>query len=713
MNTCIDIKNFRIFDKEGTTIDFCPITILTGCNNAGKSSIVKALCLLKDFCQQMEQDIVLHKQLRLEKYKLDFHKSPNNLMGSFDLVKHNSRMVYNKKTDNTKGESNVQSDDDRIVFEILVESSWLMQRVILHLEFGTLDSDDLKDGYLLEYSIRTLDDNILFRAKRDEGGHKDFSSVKQSLLFFLYSQYAISRWQAEAEYRNASGITPIGQDKEADAYYEAYDKTYDALGGNALRYLFEWQTSHCKYHWKDGQSGSAMPILKQISEYDSFSMNSPMLGVYCYYPCLWELRELKKADIRQEISKRIKSHKESISALEQKAVDMLLDSFEKSDSDYLHEYLSQKEDEKFFNKDIPHFGGGLAFPNFAWDFRSCDEFIDESNLPEEVDWSVVIYAMDVINKVVCGCSKSLIGYNELDCRYYHIMEDNINDFLRSCIEDLFVKMIPGSISYYSTTVVEPHRSYSLEDNNDLSRTLKNYFESKKYWLENKDRHTYNFIKNTKEEDYKPCSFINRWVKKLEIAHHVDIKANETGLVTIHLCRDRNDKKGVLLTELGLGVCQLFTVLLKIEIAILKMETNTVLYEYNNTGLSKDLMSLLRPYNVLKPVTVALEEPECHLHPSLQSKFADMIVEAFKLYGVHFLIESHSEYFIRKLQLLVSGKNISNNDVSLLYVNSASRPEHIPAITDIGLDSDGKLKNEFGAGFFDESERLSRKLYHRQ
>jgi predicted ATPase len=122
------------------------------------------------------------------------------------------------------------------------------------------------------------------------------------------------------------------------------------------------------------------------------------------------------------------------------------------------------------------------------------------------------------------------------------------------------------------------------------------------------------------------------------------------------------------------------------------------------------MSLLRSYNVLKPVTVALEEPECHMHPSLQSKLADMIVEAFKLYGVHFLIESHSEYFIRKLQLLVSDKSISNNDVSLLYVNSASRPEHIPAITDIGLDSDGSLKNEFGPGFFDESLRLSRMLF---
>ncbi len=88
----------------------------------------------------------------------------------------------------------------------------------------------------------------------------------------------------------------------------------------------------------------------------------------------------------------------------------------------------------------------------------------------------------------------------------------------------------------------------------------------------------------------------------------------------------------------------------------------------------------------------------------------MIVEANKNYGIHFIIESHSEYFIRKLQLLVSQKEIDNDEVSLLYVNPADRPFHLPIITDIGMDSDGVLKNEFGHGFFDESFRLSKELF---
>jgi hypothetical protein len=63
-----------------------------------------------------------------------------------------------------------------------------------------------------------------------------------------------------------------------------------------------------------------------------------------------------------------------------------------------------------------------------------------------------------------------------------------------------------------------------------------------------------------------------------------------------------------------------------------------------------------------------------------------------------------------LQLLVSKKDIECNDVSLLYINAANRPSFIPAITDVGLNEDGTLKNEFGKGFFDESILLSKELF---
>ena len=87
-----------------------------------------------------------------------------------------------------------------------------------------------------------------------------------------------------------------------------------------------------------------------------------------------------------------------------------------------------------------------------------------------------------------------------------------------------------------------------------------------------------------------------------------------------------------------------------------------------------------------------------------------MIDAYENYGIHFMVESHSEYLIRKLQLSVAQKEVKNESISLLYVNSATRPSYMPMISDIGIDKNGNLKNEFGSGFFDEALRLSRELF---
>jgi AAA15 family ATPase/GTPase len=47
--TKLGIQNFRVFGSETMTeFDFAPITLLTGANNSGKSSVLKALSLLKN-----------------------------------------------------------------------------------------------------------------------------------------------------------------------------------------------------------------------------------------------------------------------------------------------------------------------------------------------------------------------------------------------------------------------------------------------------------------------------------------------------------------------------------------------------------------------------------------------------------------------------------------------------------------------------------------
>lgn len=129
MLTDFTIKNFRIFDEEGTMVPLRPVTILTGCNNVGKSSIVKALCLLKDFCQQLETDYEDGKKLHLERYKMDFSKAPNSLMGGFDLVRHHAKKTELVEKLIDQEEPVVTHENKFISFDLVVESSRLLQDV--------------------------------------------------------------------------------------------------------------------------------------------------------------------------------------------------------------------------------------------------------------------------------------------------------------------------------------------------------------------------------------------------------------------------------------------------------------------------------------------------------------------------------------------------------------------------------------------------------
>lgn len=710
MNIDFIIKNFRVFDNEGTFVSLRPITVLTGCNNSGKSSITKALCLLKDFSQQLEADFAEGRILRLERYKMDFHKSVNSIMGSFDLVLHHDKKANNDVTDSEK-----PTNSEFITFQILVKSSWLLQDVILELEFCSLADDELNDGYLHACSIKTLDDKLIYHAIRNGQASMDFSMVKKSLLHFLCGQHAFSSWQGAANYENAID----GESSETVAAGKLYDAAVNNIGNelgvNALIRMLEWQVSNGPHAWKDQYTSYAKSILESPVE-RSFVLNGPLLGVYCYFPCLELFKDVQKTDVRKVIHEKIESLENPIEEMDRKIIDSFLSFFEKSTADTLHEYISQKENEKFFVDSKIRRIGGIIFgvpKNVLKTEINTDLYYGSGDLNYET-WSLALTALNLINKLMMGTDQDYVNFDEINmCRHYY-KENLIDDYLKKVIEDILAHMLPGTLTYSPTTIVESRRLYSVEDNSQFSNTLKEYFNAVRLWDQNKRSQDY-WLLYGKKEPYKPCAFINKWMRLLGIAHHVEIRSQVGGYgVSIHLYDDENDDVGMLLADKGFGVVQLFVILLKIETAVITTKLNDVLYVNYTSGLNKDFAKkYLRPHSKLYPITVAMEEPECHLHPSLQSKFAEMIADASKEHGVHFIIESHSEYFIRNLQLMVSQDRIKGDEISLLYVNPVKRPSHLPAITDIGINKDGTLKNEFGTGFLDEALRLSKELFKKE
>lgn len=58
-------------------------------------------------------------------------------------------------------------------------------------------------------------------------------------------------------------------------------------------------------------------------------------------------------------------------------------------------------------------------------------------------------------------------------------------------------------------------------------------------------------------------------------------------------------------------------------------------------------------------TLILDEPEIHLHPSWQLKFAEIIVMLQKELGIHILLNTHSPYFLRAIEVCSAENEIAD------------------------------------------------------
>jgi predicted ATPase len=113
-----------------------------------------------------------------------------------------------------------------------------------------------------------------------------------------------------------------------------------------------------------------------------------------------------------------------------------------------------------------------------------------------------------------------------------------------------------------------------------------------------------------------------------------------------------------------------------------------------------------------PPMVIIEEPEQNLHPKLQSCLADLFREVY-LYplkqnknsrGISFIIETHSEYLVRKSQVLVAKREQTDaNPFTVFYMEKGKEPR------EIRYQDSGVFYDDFGEGFYDEAISLTEEI----
>lgn len=112
------------------------------------------------------------------------------------------------------------------------------------------------------------------------------------------------------------------------------------------------------------------------------------------------------------------------------------------------------------------------------------------------------------------------------------------------------------------------------------------------------------------------------------------------------------------------------------------------------GVSQVLPVIVQCFYVPKGSTVIFEQPDIHLHPSVQAGLADVFIDAWKKRGVQIIVESHSEHLLNRLQrriaeYSITEKGISQDNVGLSFCSAGDGASRL---TQLKLDAYGNIKN---------------------
>lgn len=684
----LSLENFRIF-QERTDFEFAPITVLTGTNGSGKSSLIKALKLIQANFQKMQEGDFWEE--------LDFSNGDHQL-GSY------SNAVCR------------DNPDGLMAFHFPFELVGVRDPLEMAFYFEQDPTNNLDHGRIVQWEIvKKLDGEAVVSVRPgDEEGKKDLQ------IDFSFFRAKYLEW---VEYMN--GI----QDLDISVNTLLFDK--ETIDEKIIKYLEVDLESPKEYFWKRKE---AWKLRRDLYNFNSSPVN-PSLS--------WD-KHLKSFD-------HLGLPNSSISGPFSPVEDT------RFPNDYFPSSEEKKEMElidvegfvpKYYNPGMPLlYYDNLSLVSSSEDQQEILEGGDSIERREEIN-SKINTEFDLLNTFkysAYSSPKELLtsalypsgkrqnddSWYENPNPYYDPFEDDFEDFYDrepsepkppSALEFLSEACQGGNISYpwYFEDRFWPNWNYFFgifikENIFDSMNLLKKKYSNQNGRNLGAIRSTqgriifaslgkddlgeviFNLQKFPIEKWEIVKDFLNYWLTEFKLSNEVSIEPIADGTAyQIKL------KRGNLLENLadqGYGYSQLLPIILNIVVVASKYMKQNFYYGFMEPGDNEKDFG----YTEVQPTVLLIEEPETNLHPKLQALLADFFVDASKKFNMQFILETHSEYLIRKLQVLTAKDEITPDDTAIYYFFP---PDEVPKdrkqVERLHIGKDGGLDKEFGPGFFDEA-----------
>lgn len=253
----------------------------------------------------------------------------------------------------------------------------------------------------------------------------------------------------------------------------------------------------------------------------------------------------------------------------------------------------------------------------------------------------------------------------------------LNDGLMNVLHSLMILL--NEVSYLGPLLNEPRRYYLGVKGDQVA-------------VGSRGERTFDIIAFSDEIQNQ----VNYWFRKFEIPYHLDAiegvgPEDLAGVNAINIVTLIDERNGTRVTpaDVGFGISQVLPVIVE--------------------GIAG------------RSDIISVDQPEVHLHPRLQAQLADLMIETrehdhadcsfhdhqccngeaeCQALSKQWIVETHSELLVRRIQTSIAKGEILPSEVSVLYVDPG--PEG-STITVLEVDEDGDWLQEWPDGFFEERQ----------